>query len=289
MHMEELIDLLTNNPRSKWYDLLQPYFVKIVNKGPERYISLIEEGDLDYYAVIPEELKEDYPWRYNIGDIVTTNGLDRKIIEELPAFDPRRGLEVDRVFVLASQYAGNCYYTVDLDENGNRVELNPDEFYSPEYNMFNENELCYPEESNDMIKYYEIIRSLSLKNRKDWFEILSSHLELKDPEWEGERSSYLFGNSVSFLPEELKLDHIWKFKVGDIVISDDKILYKVKEMPFLKTGIISEGRDLETELTHFGNIYSLNEVDEKGNYVRWTDGSINWAYLNENQLKKVEE
>jgi hypothetical protein len=96
--MNELIGLLTNNPRSKWHELLQPNFVKIVNKGPERYISLVEEGDLDYYAVIPEELKEDYPWRYNIGDIVTTNGLDRKVIEELPAFVYIKDNEVMTVF-----------------------------------------------------------------------------------------------------------------------------------------------------------------------------------------------
>jgi len=145
-------NIFKNVDRSEWYNLIKPLIEDVDMKTRKSKIGKY------WYAFIPDELKIDYPWKYNIRDILT-DGTNIRVIRALPELDPRSSLDY---FYMRVMEQGNTYYTIRIDENGNDIDINNDTYYLHDY--FNVDKLYKLDPKTE--KFYKDI----IKNKKYWFE-----------------------------------------------------------------------------------------------------------------------
>lgn len=133
----KILGILEWSNRSNWFDQITPLIkeVDMINRksrfseddGTDFYTS-------DWFTFIPEELDINYPWKFNIGDIVT-DGNDIMVVIHLPDIHPQN-IDYNQLRVI--DY-GNKYWIIRLDENGNNKDKDDPVYYL--HNSFNENQL----------------------------------------------------------------------------------------------------------------------------------------------------
>lgn len=122
--------IISECPREQWRLLIEPLIESINYTNRCCYI------DEMIYEFVPEELDPNYPWEFNIGDIVS-DGKHTMRIQSLPLLDPRFNLDISsNIEVAKIQVYGNRYTTTLLNES---EDQNDEYLYL--HNTFNENQL----------------------------------------------------------------------------------------------------------------------------------------------------
>lgn len=138
--------------------------------------------------------------------------------------------------------------------------------------------------SSDSISLHDFVKSFELDNRDNWYNDMLPYI-IKTDDKEGytyirfEDGDYW----AAFLPEELKPDHQWKFKVGDLV-TDGKDRLKIVAVPPLD--VRRDYPYYTSSILEFGNKYAVALVDDNNEIV---DNNDTYEYLhlrfNEKELK----
>ena len=137
-----------------------------------------------------------------------------------------------------------------------------------------------------MSAVHEVVDIILNRDRSEWYDLIIPYIKDIENEYCLRRVVLLDGWYMNFLPEELKPDHVWRFKLGDKVTDGDDIMI-IDEYPLFHP----ENKIPITRynISEFANKYHIYRIDDNGNKIEEfpTDHSIPHLDFNENQLQLV--